>query len=316
MRRFLLKTLLAVLAAAALHAIAGFFADGRTDDAYLRFTGPRRSSMILGTSRAAQGLKPEVLDRFVSGSEGPFFNFAFTIVHSPYGPSYRKAIEGKLDASTTRGVYILSVDPWSLCERVDRKGRALPMQETKHSLVEQWTYTGEPNYEYLARHMQSGWGSLIGGPLKPGSDLALLHDDGWLEIGVSLNVDSVADRTIKKIAYFREVQLPRNRPSAQRLDALESTIELLRSHGEVAMVRLPVCDSILAIEDQVWPGFEQRMGQLAAKHGVPYWSLMPERDLYTYTDGNHIDRIAATQVSMDLGRRLARELSKLSEDTR
>ena len=38
MRGFLIKTSMALLLALAAHLVAGLFADGRTDDYYLRFT--------------------------------------------------------------------------------------------------------------------------------------------------------------------------------------------------------------------------------------------------------------------------------------
>ena len=80
MRGFLIKTSMALLLALAAHLVAGLFADGRTDDYYLRFTGDHRSSMILGTSRAAQGLRPAVIAPLLQGSDvQDLFNFAFTI---------------------------------------------------------------------------------------------------------------------------------------------------------------------------------------------------------------------------------------------
>ena len=37
-------------------------ADGSTDPFYTRFTTPRQNNLILGTSRAAQGVQPGILD--------------------------------------------------------------------------------------------------------------------------------------------------------------------------------------------------------------------------------------------------------------
>lgn len=311
MRGFLLKAAVAGLLVLVAHLIAGLFADGRMDDAYLRFTGERRASMILGTSRAAQGLRPDVIDQFLGESDGhgSLFNFAFTIVHSPYGPSYVQAVEGKLDKRTTNGVFLLAIDPWSLCDRFDKQGHLLPMQETKHDLINQWTYSGTPNYEYLIRHTPSGWGSLIGGPLHRSNEFALLHEDGWLEIQIPMDSAAVRERSTKKLEYFRTVQLPRNRPSEHRIQALERMIDLLRQHGRVYLLRMPVSDPVLAVEEQVWPGFDQRIQGIAATHAVPYWNLMPERSSYTYTDGNHIDRVSSKELSTEVGRRLSADLA-------
>jgi hypothetical protein len=310
MRTFLIKSVVALVLVLLVHLYAGRFADGRFDDAYLRFTGDRHFSMIIGTSRAAQGLQPALIAPFVSGTDGPMRNFAFTIVHSPYGPSYLRAIECKLDPSARNGIFLLSVDPWSLCGRVDKQGQPMPMQETKHNVVDQFTYTGTPNYEYLIRHVQAGWGSLIGGPLQQVNEHGLLHHDGWLEIRVPMDSASVNERTRKKIVEFRTTKQPRARPSEERVAALKSTIALLKEHGRVYLLRLPVCDSILAIEEEVWPGFDVRMESLAKDHEVPFWNLMPERALFSYTDGNHIDRVSAKKLSTEVGRRLSADLAK------
>ena len=307
MRRFLFKTSIALLLALAVHLIAGSFADGRFDDSYLRFTGGRRTSLILGTSHAAQGLRPAVIDPFLKGSnaEGPLFNFAFTIVHSPYGPTYMRAVEAKLDKHAENGIFLLAVDPWSLCMRVDKHGRMTPMQETKHDLLDQFTFTGTPNYEYLVRHAQAGWGSLIGGPLHTENEHGLLHEDGWLEIQVPLDSAAVSERTAKMVKYYRATQLPRNRPSQERIAVLKGIIDLLDPHGSVYLVRIPVCDSILAFEDQVWPTFDEDMDRIASEHDVPYWNFMPVRDRYSWTDGHHIDTNASRVLSSEIGRRLA-----------
>ena len=76
-----------------LLTILGVFwqADGKTDPFYLRFTTDKQNSLILGTSRAAQGLLPEVLNSKLNRDD--FFNYSFTLGHSPYGPTYLKSIK-------------------------------------------------------------------------------------------------------------------------------------------------------------------------------------------------------------------------------
>ena len=310
MRGFLLKTSIALALAAALHLVAGSFADGRLDDYYLRFTGERRSAMILGTSRAAQALRPGVMSPLLSSADahGGLFNYAFTIAHSPFGPTYVNAVKGKLDPRSSNGLFLITVDPWSLSNPVDPKGRGGPLREEERTLGQQWTFTGTPNYEYLLRHVPAGWGSLIAGPLHDPDTMTLLHPDGWLEIRAQLDNDTVLERTLRRVDHYREQVLPRNEPSDVRLDALGAMIDLLHPHGAVYLIRLPVCDDIVGLEDQLWPGFNDRMQEIAGAHGVPYWDLLPENDRYTYTDGNHLDTLSARTFSTDLALRIAATL--------
>jgi len=306
MRGFLIKTSIALLLALAAHLVAGLFADGRTDDYYLRFTGDRRPSLILGTSRAAQGLRPDVIAALLQGSGpyDPLFNFAFTIAHSPYGPTYAHAVEAKLRKYGDDGMFLVTVDPWSLSNQVDKQGRMGPMREGGRKLVEQWTYTGTPNYEYLLRHTRAGWGSLIGGPQHDPDTLGILHEDGWLEIRARLDSAVVRARTARKVRHYAVQVLPRNRPSGERLASLEEIVDLLHVHGTVYLVRLPVCDAIAELEDQLWPTFNERMEQVAEKHGIQYWDFLPDRDRYTYTDGNHLDTASSRAFSTAVGLRL------------
>lgn len=101
MRQFLIQVL--VFCAIAVGLFLAFLsqADGSTDPFYIRFTTPQQESLILGTSRAAQGLQPKVFD---SISSLDIYNYAFTIGHSPYGKTYLNSIKKKIRENTKNGV--------------------------------------------------------------------------------------------------------------------------------------------------------------------------------------------------------------------
>ncbi|WP_460502666.1 hypothetical protein, partial [Hymenobacter agri] len=86
--------------------------------------------------------------------------------------------------------------------------------------------------------------------------------------------------------------------SAGRLAALRHTIEFLKSHGRVVLVRLPVGPGLRALEQQYQPGFGSQMQQLAADFAVQYldYSAAP----YATTDGNHLQKAASEQFSQQL----------------
>ena len=155
MRGFLSKTLIALAIALGLHAAAGFLANGTTDEYYLRFTTERQRSMILGGSRAAQGLHPDILnaragaDRF----EGPLYGFAFTIAHSPYGPAYLHAIVEKLDPRGKRYFWIAGTREWQLDEGTDHAAVAAGKVSITPLHLDLTDYGGEERYSSLLERL-------------------------------------------------------------------------------------------------------------------------------------------------------------------
>ena len=302
MRTFLLKTMIAAVVVVALHLVAALHADGWTDAFYLRFTGLPQRSLIVGTSRAAQGLKPDVLEDLLGPSAftGHPFNFAFTVDHSPYGEAYLHAIKAKLDPDSRNGSFIVAVDPWSLSQE---KGSSR-MRETDFPLAGQHTFTGTPNFEYLLRNHPAGWGSLIGGPLYAMDTTRFLHSDGWLEIRIPMDSTTVRKRLQRKVKDYIDKARNENTPSTERLQFLDRTLNLLQEHGRVVMVRIPICDELADLEEVYWPGFSAQMEVVARSHGLPYLDFMPERGRFTYTDGNHLDSVSARAFSMLVASRL------------
>ena len=107
--------LLAVAGLLGATLLAPVVLKGGVDAFYGRFTSPPAGSLVLGTSRAAQGIRPAVLTARLGGQfEGPVLNYAFTLTHSPYGPAYLRSIQRKLRPETKNGLFIVAVDPWSL----------------------------------------------------------------------------------------------------------------------------------------------------------------------------------------------------------
>ncbi|MCY0969567.1 hypothetical protein ACM642_10780 [Chryseobacterium sp. CY353] len=58
MKKFILKLFFWIIPIIAIHYFLGGFAGGNTDSFYKRFTSPQQSNLILGNSRAAQGIRP------------------------------------------------------------------------------------------------------------------------------------------------------------------------------------------------------------------------------------------------------------------
>ncbi len=290
---FLRKTAIALLIVALFHVAAGFLADGSTDEYYLRFTTEKQRSMILGGSRAAQGLHPSVFNHLSEACtyDRHVYNFAFTIAHSPYGETYLAAIKEKLDPTTKNGLFILQVDPWLL----SNPGDTTAATEADRTLGQQWTWNTNPNYEYLSRFWDRGWGALGHWPMGDPDTTSVLMPDGRLAVHVAMDPKTVERRTKNKVTNYRDDYLPGRIISTERLICLQQTIELLGSHGTVALVQLPVCVEIADMEHSFAPEFTTRMGELARATGTEFIDL--DTMAVTFTDGNHLDEASGLRVT-------------------
>ena len=275
---------------------------GVVDAFYGRFASPAAGSLVLGTSRAAQGIRPAVLAARLGGQfAGPLLNYAFTLTHSPYGPAYLASTRRKLRPEVCNGLFIVAVDPWSLSAagRANTVGREV-FPEEKSFIGQLREVSQRPNLAYLLRYQTKPLYRL---PLDVATATERLHPDGWLEVNIGLGSAQVRARTARKLLDYQQLAATQHL-AAGRLAALRQTIEFLQPHGRVVLVRLPVGPGLLALEQQYQPGFDGQMRQLAVGLAVPYldYSTAP----YATTDGNHLQKAASEAFSQQLAADLAR----------
>jgi hypothetical protein len=205
MKRFLIKISVVLFLGCALHiATVIFFANGKIDNFYLRFTSARQSSLILGNSRSAQGLMPSVIENELRNfsHEGSLYNYSFTLSTSPYGPYYLQSIRKKLDPKTRNGLFILSVDPWSISRE-----SALPLDDTlkyfeSSSIPFNMRFVNQnPNWEYLLKNYDRGWGDMILRNVVYQTQTNL-HADGWLEVSVPMDSARQARRVRQRLEIY------------------------------------------------------------------------------------------------------------------
>ena len=86
MKKFILGTLTFALAVIIIFTLAfAFIPSGRMGDVYERITSPLQSSIVIGTSRAAQAVNPEIINsRLKTAYFTPLYNFAFHLDASSY----------------------------------------------------------------------------------------------------------------------------------------------------------------------------------------------------------------------------------------
>ncbi len=302
MKEFLLKTGLYLLLLAILHLAAVFLADDEADPLYVKVASKPSKSLIIGSSRAAQGIVPEILDSLVEAPvEKPFFNFAFSHVHSRYGPVYLRALKKKLDPETRQGLFLLVVDPAVIsANRFYPEDTALfPERSTFVNTLKH--IDKRPNLEFLLNEYPNAWGSLL---LNSLTNPVKARDNGWIEVLISDDPASCQMRLGMKIKEYQQ-KYRINTFSHTRLDYLEKTIEFLQHYGKVVLVRLPVHPQLFALEKKHSGNFDEIIENLSRKYALPFLDYSEFTHQYHFTDGSHLTRKSARILS----RRLAREIN-------
>lgn len=308
MKKLLYKS--AILVSIWLVAFAGLFAlvaFGYVDAFYAKFTSPAKS-LIIGNSRAAQGIMPSEFENVLTSGnyEKPLLNYAFTLAHSPFGPAYLGSIKRKLPPETKSGSFIIAVDPWSVTVAKNLKNETaadLPEQQT---FINKLTDVNKPlNVRYLKDFYQKPYYRLVLDNLFP---IEKLHKNGWLEIDVPMNQAALNRRTAAKLTDYRK-KATEERLSELRLRSLEQTISYLQQHGRVFLIRIPVSEEMLQVETAFQPGFDALMATMAQKYSVPYLNYTASGINFKTIDGNHLYKTSAQEFS----RKVAADILRLSK---
>jgi hypothetical protein len=275
------------------YAILGFFADGHTDPFYLRLTSPKQKSLVLGTSRTAQGIQPKYLNKYITieGVSKPIYNYGFTVLHSPYGETYFNAITAKVDTTSHNGLFILAVDPWNLGSRIDINYQ----RETKKELGKINFYNISPNYDYLTNAYKKSMFTL---PFTEESSM-FLQKDGWLEVDVDMTPEKLKDRTVSKVEMY-DLNLQFYKVSNSRILWLKKTVAFLSNYGEAIMIRIPIGKEILNIENKLSPNFDTIISENFKS--IRYLNYKDDYDSYEFTDGNHLYKESGKEFSIKLAK--------------
>tara|TARA_R110002051_G_scaffold325045_1_gene425455 strand:+ start:4165 stop:5076 length:912 start_codon:yes stop_codon:yes gene_type:complete len=260
-------------------------ADGYTDDFYIRFTTKQQNNLIIGTSRAAQGIHPNVLNKKL---DKIFFNYAFTGLHSPYGEVYYNSIIKKLDSTTKDGTFIISVTPWAIASRTTEANDAKNFREVGLQLDNTKNVNSYPNFDYLLNNLQGRFYQILANPFASST---FLRKDGLLEVNIPMDSISIEIRANKKIKAYREKDLKNYHFSELRLKFLKKLIIKLNTHGKVYLVRLPIKKEVLEIENELIPKFNKILLDEIIPLTSGYLDMSRnEFEKYIFTDGNHLSK--------------------------
>lgn len=261
-----------------------------------RFTTPVKSSLVLGTSKSAMGIQPSVINKILNRED--IYNYSFTLAHSSFGPAYLRSIKRKLDPETKNGIFIITVDPFSVSAKFENLNDSLNFRETKR-FISINNVTASPNLSYLLHHFPHQYIYILTHKLEYVNN-EHLHDDGWVEVNTEMDEESVKERTNSKIKEYAKNRYEFGF-SEVRFSYLEKTIQFLQQHGQVYLVRLPVLKPLWEIEDSVVPDFDSKLKGLGNKYNVDIMSFKDETELYEYTDGYHLYKTSGAIVSDKIG---------------
>lgn len=279
---------------------------GYSDPFYLKFTTPKQGSLILGTSRAAQGVIPAILNKELAKlTKHPFYNYAFTLANSPYGDVYLSSIQHKV-ADSNDGIFILAVDPWSIATG-DSSQADVDLPERRNFLANVRHVSINPNLEYMLKFYPDFYVNIVGSRLRPSH--RVLHDDGWLEINLAMDSTAQAYRMHKMINMHKKKGSIFH-ISSVRLDYLCRTIAFLKRHGRVFLIRIPIGKEMRTLEETAMPAFVHKMDSIALTYGVPFLDMSTETEGLRFTDGHHLHKTSSARYSRDLADTLKTYLSR------
>jgi len=269
---------------------------GFSDRFEMKFNEPC-GSMITGSSRALLSMSPEEIDP--NGFfQKPFLNFAFTQRTSPYGEVYYNAISNKLLTDSKNGVFLLEVNPLAIYTASDS------FAERGLILGRMHFFNLNPNPEYVLLNSEHALYQLY---LKPpaANNNVVYHNSGWNENTIAadtgLRTKKIAEQYTAHEKLFKDWQNP-----VYRLYWLEKTIQLMKAHGSVILVRVPVRPEMRELEHKYYPGFDQLMDSVAVRNNAEYWNYLNEEG-YDFYDIHHMTGASAKRFSSELKRRLVQE---------
>jgi len=292
LKQFVIK--IAIFGVIITASITGVFlmADAKTDPFYKKFTSGKQSSLILGSSRIAEGVNPSIINATLPGLNS--YNYAFTYNTSPYGPTYLNSIKRKLDTTIKNQIFILGVDPWVLSNDSQNPNDLNAFEEQDKFLGTLKTVNSNPNFNYLIHNYSDPYIKIL-----YNNAVLEVQDDGFMKLTVVLTNEFRAHKKEKTLDNYRG-KLDEFNFSTLRLEYLRETINYLNTFGDVYLVRPPIDSQLLDIENALKSNFDELLNNLSTELNVPYFNFSSRGDEFEYTDGHHLLPKSADRLSQEI----------------
>lgn len=274
-------------------------ADGRTDPFYLKFTSPKQKSLIIGSSRAAQGLQPRIMNSYFEDKS--LYNFSFSRIHSPYDKAYYKTIIDKIEPDIKDGLFVVCVNPWTISD-LNNRIEENPFQDKISFLETTWYVNTKPNFSYLISSYENRNIEIISNKLDARKNF--VHDDGWFQVNIDEGDISRQKRIDETVKSYKRLTKQYTGVSDEKMYYLLKLIEYLKGKGQVYLVRLPINSQMFLIEEEYCSSFDMQLKKISDKTNVEYINFMSDRDLFQYTDGHHLNVESGEELSKELSKRI------------
>lgn len=293
MKKYISNTILYILLlgiVAILYIVLIFFRPDLVDSFYYRFTTDKANSFILGGSRAAQGIKPDVINKKVDLGDNKIINHSFALGPSSFGPNYYREVTKKLSKESNSGFFIISVGPWTLATGIDN----IEDDSTKFFEVENKLFVGNlkssstnPNFDYLYNYWNNKFSPFanIFKSVINYEGLITLHEDGWLEISIDMDTATNNARIKRSEEEYKTKQV---KLSNTRFYFLDKIVGYLNDYGNVILVRMPVTSQMKVIENSRFPEFDELIQKIADKYNIKYFNYIGESGKFLTTDIHHL----------------------------
>tara|TARA_Y100000815_G_scaffold46279_1_gene38018 strand:+ start:3841 stop:4776 length:936 start_codon:yes stop_codon:yes gene_type:complete len=306
MRFFILKLLLFLALLASAYAfLVNRLSEGYVDMYYPKYT-QGASSLVIGLSRADQGIDPKTVTENINQEiDLPLINFAANQYY--YGEVYLEAIKKKLIRANGKGVFILSASPGSFTAPIGFGAEGIKKMDEKAAIGKTEYFNSNPNYSYIINCYGEGLYHALLAQRAPGN--VITHDNGWNEVLASGSDFTLSDALKmdwkrQNLAYFQR-RLPKEETKSYRWEWFGKTIEYLMDKGQVILVRMPADKEIIDFENENSPNFRKSMDSITKVHQIPYLDYSKNAPGYETYDGSHLHSESAIQFSTQLAKDMA-----------
>jgi len=290
MTKLILKSVLfCSLLGGAYFLLVDRLSQGFVDMYYPKFT-QEAGSLIIGLSRADQGIDPQILEDRLQGDgcAMPMVNFAAN--QNYFGEVYHRAIQEKLGPIKGQRVFIVSVSPGSFSAPKGFGDKGIRTLDGKMAIGKAGDFTSKPNYNYImncygmglytALIDDRGWANLVS------------HENGWNELSLEAGSSTISralmlDWKKQNLAYY-DRQLHKSEIKAHRKEWFLKTLDHLKGEGTVYLIRMPVDTEILEFETQSWPGFTAYINSISHEKKIPYFDYTQGPGTFATYDGSHL----------------------------
>jgi hypothetical protein len=142
----------------------------------------------------------------------------------------------------------------------------------------------KPNYEYFIKNINYFEFKAV---FKKDY---ILEDDGWLKIN-HLSYDKHRLNAWKKIQMngFKEMAHV-SKPSEYRMKSLDTLVKTLKKYGDVYLLRSPIDEDFLDLENTYFKDFNEKINQVANANNIKYFNFGATTNSHYFAfDGHHLD---------------------------